>query len=198
MSVHYDIYNFSDENSDEAKGFARPISGGTIDTEQLLRQISVNRGMIEVNEARAVLVKVCDAIKTTIADGYDVHIDGLGYFSPKLKTTWSDDKRRKTPDVVVSGINFTVEREVKSDLEEIETVQTFQKNRSYGKGFSDEELDAMVVRYLEENVTITRQKLQDLVTFLSKTSACAYLNRCVEKGLLKNVGSKNSPVYVKG
>lgn len=198
MPVHYDIYNFSEENSEEGKSFARPISGGTIDTEQLLKQISVNRGLIDVNEARAVLAKVCDAIKEAISDGYDVHVEGLGYFSAKLKTTWPKDKRRKTPDVVVSGINFTVEREVKADLAGIATVQTFQRNRSYGKGYSDEELDKMLLQYLEDNMTITRQKLQDLVTFLSKTSACAYLNRCVEKGLLKNVGSKNSPVYMKG
>jgi len=195
--INYDLFSAPSSSEDSKKLFARPISSGTIDTNQLIDQIRVNEGFIDVAEARKVMDKVCQAIKNSIADGYNIHINGLGFFSPKLTTTWPNDKRRTTPDVAVDSINFVAEKEVKEELAEIITTPCLRPYHSYGTPLTDDQLDTIVLQHFEEEPTITRKQLQVLATFLSKNAACAYLTRAIDRGFLRNVASKSNPVYMK-
>lgn len=196
--INYDLYSAPTSTSDNPKLFARPISAGTIDTEQLINQICVNDGFIDTAEARKVITKVCQAIKRSIADGYNVHINELGFFSPKLLTTWTADKRRKTPDVTVDGLNFVTEKTLKEELSEVITTQSFTVGHSYGTSLTDDQIDTIVLQHLESTPTITRKQLQSLTPFLSKNAACSYFSRAIERGFLRNVASKTNPVYMKG
>lgn len=197
MSVQYDIYQNPSADGTSKNKYARPISIGTIDTNQLIDQICVNEGFIDVPETRKIVTKVCKAIVRAIGSGYNVHINELGFFSPRLSTKWPDDKRRTTPDVTVEALNFVTEKEVKEELSSIITTQIFTLHHTYAEAASDEKLDAILLAYLDEHTTITRKQLQSIAPTLSKNSACAYLNRTLERGLIRNIASKSNPVYMK-
>lgn len=195
--IRYDLYSAPSATGENKKTFARPISAGTIDTEQLINQICINEGFIDTAEARKVMAKVCQAIKRSIADGYNVHINELGFFSPKLTTVWPEDKRRKTPDVTVEGLNFVTEKTLKEELSEIITTQSLSVSHSHGASHTDEQIDELLLKHFESTPTITRKQLQTLIPFLSKNAACTYLTRATERGFLRNVASKSNPVYMK-
>lgn len=197
MSVQYDIYQSPSSDGTIKKKYARPISLGTMDTKQLIEQICVNEGFIDVHEARKVVAKVCQAIIRAISDGYNVHIDEFGFFSPRLSTTWPDDKRRTTPDVTVEALNFVPEKEVKEELASIITNQIVTLHHTYTEANTDEKLDAILLAYLDEHTTITRKQLQSITPTLSRNAACAYLNRALERGVIRNIASKSNPVYMK-
>lgn len=110
---------------------ARISVRGTKTEKDLAKDIS-NALSIEAPEANLLIDKLANQILRAVLSGQSVKVDGLGTFSPKLKT-----KSAKTADDVSStnilgvGINFRMDTELKKQIEGIDTEFDTRLNRKH-------------------------------------------------------------------
>lgn len=184
------------EGKEEGKRYARVKSVKTLTSEELLKRVTSGTRLSRA-EARLVLDRVVEELKIAIAQGFRVHVDDLGYFSPQLSAGYSEDSRCKTPQVRAVGLLFAPDKDVKQYLASIDTVRTVNVNRAVN-GIDEASLNAALRAHFEQEQTVTRRQFQFVYPHISRTSLCSYLRRCVEQGILCNVGTTNAPVYMKG
>lgn len=197
MAIYYDMYESpQSEGKEEGKRYARVKSVKTLTSEELLKRVTSGTRLSRA-EARLVLDRVVEELKIAIAQGFRVHVDDLGYFSPQLSAGYSEDSRCKTPQVRAVGLLFAPDKDVKQYLASIDTVRTVNVNRAVN-GIDEASLNAALRAHFEQEQTVTRRQFQFVYPHISRTSLCSYLRRCVEQGILCNVGTTNAPVYMKG
>lgn len=197
MAIYYDLYQSpQSEGKEDGKRYARAKSVKTLTTEELLKRVTSGTRLSR-GEARLVLDRVVEELKVAIAQGFRVHVGDLGYFSPQLSAGYSDDSRCKSPQVRAVGLLFAPEKDVKQYLASIDTVRTVNMNRAIN-GIDEASLHTALRAHFEQEQTVTRREFQFDYPYISRTSLCSYLSRCVEQGILRNVGTKNAPVYMKG
>lgn len=184
------------EGKEEGKRYARVKSVKTLTSEELLKRV-ISGTRLSRAEARLVLDRMVEELKIAIAQGFRVHVDDLGYFSPQLSAGYSEDSRCKTPQVRAVGLLFAPDKDVKQYLASIDTVRTVNVNRAIN-GIDEASLNAALRAHFEQEQTVTRRQFQFVYPHISRTSLCSYLRRCVEQGILCNVGTTNAPVYMKG
>lgn len=184
------------EGKEEGKRYARVKSVKTLTSEELLKRV-ISGTRLSRAEARLVLDRMVEELKIAIAQGFRVHLDDLGYFSPQLSAGYSEDSRCKTPQVRAVGLLFAPDKDVKQYLASIDTVRTVNVNRAIN-GIDEASLNAALRAHFEQEQTVTRRQFQFVYPHISRTSLCSYLRRCVEQGILCNVGTTNAPVYMKG
>lgn len=182
--------------TEDGKRYARAKSVKTLASEELLKRVTSGTRLSR-GEARLVLDRVVEELKIAIAQGFRVHVGDLGYFSPQLSAGYSEDSRCKSPQVRAVGLLFAPEKEVKQYLASIDTVRTVNVNRAIN-GIDEASLHAALRAHFEQEQTVTRRQFQFDYPHISRTSLCNYFRRCVEQGILCNVGTKNAPVYRKG
>lgn len=197
MAIYYDMYESpQSEGKEEGKRYARVKSVKTLTSEELLKRV-ISGTRLSRAEARLVLDRMVEELKIAIAQGFRVHVDDLGYFSPQLSAGYSEDSRCKTPQVRAVGLLFAPDKDVKQYLASIDTVRTVNVNRAIN-GIDEASLKAALRAHFEQEQTVTRRQFQFVYPHISRTSLCSYLRRCVEQGILCNVGTTNAPVYMKG
>lgn len=197
MAIYYDMYESpQSEGKEEGKRYARVKSVKTLTSEELLKRV-ISGTRLSRAEARLVLDRMVEELKIAIAQGFRVHVDDLGYFSPQLSAGYSEDSRCKTPQVRAVGLLFAPDKDVKQYLASIDTVRTVNVNRAIN-GIDEASLNAALRAHFEQEQTVTRRQFQFVYPHISRTSLCSYLRRCVEQGILCNVGTTNAPVYMKG
>lgn len=197
MAIYYDMYESpQSEGKEEGKRYARVKSVKTLTSEELLKRV-ISGTRLSRAEARLVLDRMVEELKIAIAQGFRVHLDDLGYFSPQLSAGYSEDSRCKTPQVRAVGLLFAPDKDVKQYLASIDTVRTVNVNRAIN-GIDEASLNAALRAHFEQEQTVTRRQFQFVYPHISRTSLCSYLRRCVEQGILCNVGTTNAPVYMKG
>lgn len=197
MPIYYDLYQSPpQEGEKEGKQHARVKSIGTMSTKELVNR-TIQGSRLSKAEANLVLSRVVEELKIALAQGYRVYIEDLGYFSAQLTTTPPTNHRNKHPEVRATGVLFTPEKDVKRYLMSIDTLRSVGMNRAI-HGIDEEAIDTILRTHFETEQTITRRQLQDIYSAISRPSLCKYLKSCVEQEKLRNVGTKNAPVYMKG
>ena len=92
MAILYKKYKLertlSDGRKDPANGkwFARAVSLGTVDVEQLAKLVSYSTTATEA-DCRAVIESFISEINAALMDSYTVKIDGLGIFKAAIRST---------------------------------------------------------------------------------------------------------------
>ena len=197
MAIYYDMYQSPQpEGEEKEKLYARVKSIRTLTTDELMKRV-IDGTHLTKTQARFVLGRVVDELKTAVAQGFRIHVDELGYFSPQITAFPPKNHRSKSPKVCATGLNFVPEKEVKQYLMSINTVRTVNMHHAVN-GIDKTALDNALRTCLEQEQTITRRHFQFVYPDISRTSLCNYLRQCVEQGKLRNIGTKNAPVYVAG
>lgn len=193
MSIYYDLYQ-SPPQGDEKEGklHARVKSIKTLTTEELMGR-AVQGTNISKKVARLVLGQAVEELKIALAQGYRVHIEEFGYFSPQLATAPPADRRSQYPQVCAIGVSLTPEKDVKRYFMSIDTVRSVGINHTT-HGIDREAIDTVLRTHFATELTITRSQLHHIYPHISRTSLCNYLKSCVEQKKLRNVGTKNAPL----
>ena len=110
MAIYYDMYQSPQpEGEEKEKLYARVKSIRTLTTDELMKRV-IDGTHLTKTQARFVLGRVVDELKTAVAQGFRIHVDELGYFSPQITAFPPKNHRSKSPKVCATGLNFVPEK----------------------------------------------------------------------------------------
>ena len=135
------------------------------------------------------------AMGDELAEGKQVHLDGIGYFHPTLTCTGeiTKDTKRKNTKVKLKGIKFRADQTLKNEIGAVRLKNI--KHNGHSNKLTDEEIDRRLTNYFSEHRMLTRCDFQR-VCGMMKSTAMRHIRRLKEEGKLKNIGILTQPLYV--
>lgn len=196
MAIHFEWYEnpVPPNQPDKKKLHARITYNGKIGTDYIRRKIQARCSLTET-DVSAVLDALSHVMGEELADGRQVHLDGIGYFHPTLKCTGevTAETKRKNTKVRLKGIKFRADQALKSEVGDVKLKNI--KHNGHSRKLSDVEIDMRLRTYFETHRVMTRPDFQSVCGFL-KTKATVHLRRLKEEGKIKNIGIPTQPIYV--
>ena len=197
MSITYDWFeNPKRREEEETTLHIRPCFNGTTDTKTLARQIQ-QRCTLTEGDILIVLSELNAMIGHELREGKQVHIDGLGYFSPTLtvegRITPDMPLKQRNRKVRFKGIAFRMDKELQQSIGSPKLTMT--RWEAHSQVSTPEEREQRLTDYFSRNDFLTRRNLQFLLG-LKKSMAVEQLRLWREAGLLINKGTDRQPIYV--
>ena len=195
MSIIYDWYENPSESEDsEEKGLhPRIFLNGKVSMEKLCWMIhdrsSLSPG--DVKSAIEMLGKICGE---ELREGREVHIEGLGYFAPILKSTQKVTRStpHKSMKLELKTIGFRPDARLKGEMIGVKMNRT--KYTRHSETISEVEIDMRLKEYFDEHDVMIRYDFQQICC-MTRTTANRHLRRLLEEGKLQNVGRRTQPIY---
>ncbi|WP_195408040.1 HU family DNA-binding protein [Bacteroides congonensis] len=199
MAILFDWYEDpkpSDKEQGEKTLHPRLKYNGSIGTD-LLRQRIQERCSLTATDVTAVLDALSHIMGQELADGKQVHLDGIGYFRPCLTSTEpvTIDTKRKATKVKLKSILFRADQTLKNEFGILKV-----KSLKGGLDFSqptNEEIDRRLAKYFQTHQFMRRYDFQNLCG-MARSTAMRHIRRLRDEGKLKNEGGVMQPIYVPG
>lgn len=195
MAILFDWYeNPNASSEEEAPLHPRICLNGKIDTNTLCYRIH-QRSSLAVGDVQSAINTLAQLCGEELRDGKAVHIEGIGYFYPTLKTTEkvTVKTKNKTNKVALKTIRFRPDSKLKGELQGVSAHQS-QYGR-HSEKLSEVEIDILLKEYFAGHQMMTRRDFQELC-ILTRTTAKTHLARLRSEGKLINIGLPTQPIYV--
>ena len=178
---------------EETKLHARITLNGKTGTDRLRRKIQERCSLTET-DVSAVLDALSHAMGEELAEGRQVHLDGIGYFHPTLVCTEEikEDTKRKNTKVRLKGIRFRADQDLRSEIGNVKLKNI--KHNGHSNKLSDEEIDRRLTIYFSQHHMMTRSDFQRIFGMM-KSTAMGHIRRLRGEGKLKNIGLQTHPIY---
>lgn len=187
MAIQYSLYELPpSEDGEKGKVHARAIASSTIRTDEICDLIT-ERSALSAADVKGVLDSFAWVIRTRLAYGYNVELEELGFFSPSLKTTRSEEGKIQ---VTVDGVNFRCSKKLRKSFT---GVTLAKKKREAAPGAAARR--NTLVRYLQHNSHISKRTYA-AITGCSRYRADLDIRLYEEEGLLRRAGYLNQGIYV--
>lgn len=196
MPIKFDLYtNPEKEGVTTSRLHAKVITNGVVTTRNLSESIN-QKCTLTAADVRAVLAALNTELYNALSNGYIVHLEGIGRFSLSLKCAPDvNPEYVNASDISVKGIRFTPDKELSEMFETVQFEHEADDSRHSGN-MELTEIIAKMDRYFAENQFMRRRDFEKLTGF-NKSKAWRTLKVFVKDGTLKNVGTKEMPMYVK-
>ena len=196
MPIKFDLYtNPEKEGVTTSRLHAKVITNGVVTIRNLSESIN-QKCTLTAADVRAVLAALNTELYNALSNGYIVHLEGIGRFSLSLKCAPDvNPEYVNASDISVKGIRFTPDKELSEMFETVQFEHETDDSRHSGN-MELTEIIAKMDRYFAENQFMRRRDFEKLTGF-NKSKAWRTLKVFVEDGTLKNVGTKEMPMYVK-
>jgi predicted histone-like DNA-binding protein len=194
MGLNYDFYENPQSKGGEQKKIlhARVVSSGCMTTDALARTIE-EASSLTVGDVKSVLMALTQIMQSRLADGWRIHLDGLGYFQLTLSCpSVSSSKEIRAESIRVKSIVFRPETDFKNSFKTVHPVRTPVKKHS--KQQTEQEIEKILTAYFEENPYLTGPQFGTLCGFTHSTAA-RRLKQLVESGKLKKISLCGQPLY---
>lgn len=196
MAIQFDWYEnpkTSEQQGEKTILHPRLRLNGKVSTAQLRARIQKHSTLTET-DVIAVLDALSHAMGEELAEGKQVHLDGIGFFRPNLVSTEpvTEETKRKNTKVKLKGIVYRPDQILMDEVGKVKVQRTrfsFHSNK-----LTNEEIDALLTEYFTNNDFVQRKSFQ-LLCSMTQTTANRHLHRLCEEGKLKNVGISRQPVY---
>ena len=134
------------------------------------------------------------AMGEELAEGRQVHLDGIGFFRPNLVSTEpvTEKTKRKNTKVWLKGIVYRPDRLLMDEVGKVKVQRT--RFSFHSSKLTDEEIDALLTEFFTTHDFVQRKSFQ-LLCSMTQSTASRHLHRLCEEGKLKNVGLPKQPVY---
>lgn len=196
MAITYDWYENPGESGDsEEKGLhPRLFLNGKVSMEKLCRLIH-GRSSLSVGDAKSTLEMLAQICGEELREGRQVHIEGLGYFVPVLKSTQKVTRStpNKTMKMELKTIGFRPDVRLRGELAGIKASQC--KYARHSQSLSEAEINMRLKEYFADHDMMFRYDFQEVCS-MTRTTANRHLRRLLEEGKLRNVGKRLQPIYV--
>ena len=196
MAIHFEWYEnpVPSGQPDEQKIHARISLNGRIGTDEVRAKIQT-RCSLTKTDVSAVLDALSHILGEELADGRQVHLDGIGYFYPTLKCTEvvTRETKRKNTKVELKSIKFRADQTLKNEVGNVKLVNV--KHNGHSNKLSNVEIDMKLKTYFAEHQLMTRNDFQRICGFM-KSKAMAHIRRLKTEGKIRNIGIPTQPVYV--
>ena len=195
MSIEYDFYrNPNSQGTNKKRYHARVVSSDRITTDELAEEIQ-NECSLTITDVKAVLIALGDKLAKHLGDGSKVHLEGIGYFQVNLlfKEEVRTTRSVRSENVEFKSVSYRADNELKKHLKK----QKIQRSQTkiHSVEMTEEEIDQKLTDYFKTNDTLTRSQFEVLCTQV-KSTAHRILQKLVKDGKLKNVSTKQHPVYM--
>ncbi len=196
MAITYDWYENPQESDDsEEKGLhPRIFLNGKVSTEKLCRMIH-GRSSLSVGDVKNAFEMLAQICSEELREGREVHIEGLGYFAPILKST--QKVTRSTPNKSMKAelktIGFRPDARLRGELVGIKASRC--KYARHSESLSEVEIDMRLKEYFADHDVMLRYDFQEVCS-MTRTTANRHLRRLQQEGKLRNIGKRMQPVYV--
>ena len=196
MPIKFDLYkNPEKEGVEVPKLHAKVITKDVITTKDLRDTIN-KKCTVAPADVAAVLTALSSEMFEALSNGYSVHLEGLGHFSLSLRCAPDvNPKHVSTSDISVKGIRFLPDKELSEKFRTVEFERLKDASRHSEKMELSEIMEKMD-RYFTDNQFMRRQDFEKMTGF-NKSKALRTLKVLVNDGVLKNVGTKQMPMYIK-
>jgi predicted histone-like DNA-binding protein len=194
MSLHYDFYETPvPKGSDRKKSLhARVVPSGTVTTDQLVRAIQ-RESSLSISDVKGALISLVENMKFEMADGWNIHLEGLGYFSltlssPPVRTP----NEIRAESVKIKSVAFRPEKKLRDHFAGIQPEKAVDKYHSAKR--SEEDIDTLLNKYFEENPYM-KAKDFGLICGLRPSTATRKLKQLLTEGKLRKVYVYGHPLY---
>lgn len=199
MAILFDWYE-NPKPSDKEKGektlHPRIKYNGSIGTDLVRRRIQERCSLTET-DVTAVLDALSHILGQELADGKQVHLDGIGYFHPCLTCTKpvTIDTKRKSTKIKLKAIQFRADQALKNEFG-ILKVKSLKGGLDFSQPTNDE-IDRQLTKYFQTHQFMRRYDFQNLCG-MARSTAMRHIRRLRDEGKLKNEGGVMQPIYVPG
>ena len=195
MSIEYDFYrNPNSQGSNKKRYHARVVSSDRISTDELAEEIQ-KECSLTITDVKAVLIALGDKLAKHLGDGSKVHLEGIGYFQVNLqcKEEVCSTRSVRSDNVEFKSVSYRADNELKKHLKK----QKIQRSQTkiHSVEMTEEEIDRKLMDYFKTHDALTRSQFEVLCTQV-KSTAHRILQKLVKDGKLKNVSTKQHPVYM--
>ena len=195
MSIEYDFYrNPNSQGSNKKRYHARVVSSNRISTDELAEEIQ-KECSLTITDVKAVLIALGDKLAKHLGDGSKVHLEGIGYFQVNLqcKEEVCTTRSVRSENVEFKSVSYRADNELKKHLKK----QKIQRSQTkiHSVEMTEEEIDRKLTDYFKTHDALTRSQFEVLCTQV-KSTAHRILQKLVKDGKLKNVSTKQHPVYM--
>ena len=195
MSIEYDFYrNPNSQGSNKKRYHARVVSSNRISTDELAEEIQ-KECSLTITDVKAVLIALGDKLAKHLGEGSKVHLDGIGYFqvNQQCKEEVCSTRSVRSDNVEFKSVSYRADNELKKHLKK----QKIQRSQTkiHSVEMTEEEIDRKLMDYFKTHDALTRSQFEVLCTQV-KSTAHRILQKLVKDGKLKNVSTKQHPVYM--
>ena len=195
MSIEYDFYrNPNSQGSNKKRYHPRVVSSNRISTDELAEEIQ-KECSLTITDVKAVLIALGDKLAKHLGDGSKVHLEGIGYFQVNLqcKEEVCSTRSVRSDNVEFKSVSYRADNELKKHLKK----QKIQRSQTkiHSVEMTEEEIDRKLMDYFKTHDALTRSQFEVLCTQV-KSTAHRILQKLVKDGKLKNVSTKQHPVYM--
>ena len=196
MAILYDWYeNPGESNDSEEKGLhPRIFLNGKVGTDKLCRMIH-GRSSLSVGDVKNAFEMLAQICGEELREGREVHIEGLGYFAPILRSTQKVTRSTKNKwlKMELKTIGFRPDARLRGELRGAKVSRS--KYARHSESLSAVEIDMRLKEYFADHDVMPRYDFQE-VCCMTRTTANRHLRRLLEEGKLKNIGKRMQPIYV--
>ena len=196
MAILYDWYENPGESDDsEEKGLhPRIFLNGKVGTDKLCRMIH-GRSSLSVGDVKNAFEMLAQICGEELREGREVHIEGLGYFAPILRSTQKVTRstKNKWSKMELKTIGFRPDARLRGELVGVKASR--RKYARHSESLSAVEIDMRLKEYFADHDVMLRYDVQE-VCCMTRTTANRHLRRLLEEGKLRNIGKRMQPIYV--
>lgn len=196
MAILYDWYeNPSESDDSEEKGLhPRIFLNGKVGTDKLCRMIH-GRSSLSVGDVKNAFEMLAQICGEELREGREVHIEGLGYFAPILRSTQKVTRstKNKWSKMELKTIGFRPDARLRGEL--VGAKASRSKYARHSESLSEVEIDMRLKEYFADHDVMLRYDFQE-VCCMTRTTANRHLRRLLEEGKLRNIGKRMQPIYV--
>ena len=199
MSILYDLYSSptaseSENENTTPKYHARVVNRQTLDPKVLIDNIC-QRCSLGKGDVVALFEELSNEIKRELLAGNSVYLPKLGLFSLSLQTlSNANPKSTRAEQIRVKRIEFRAESRLRRDIIHMARFER-SPEKVHSAVLSNEKVNALVCKYLNEHAFLTRKALSELCHF-TKGTALNHIRRLVNEEIIENTNTHHQPIYV--
>lgn len=172
MAILFDWYenpDSYDKSPEERILHPRLRLNGSRSTDELRRDIQARCSLTET-DVTAVLDALSHVMGRELAEGRQVHLDGIGYFRVSLTTTEPvvAATKRKLTKVKLAGVKFRADQKLKNEIGAVK-VKALKADEHSAK-LTDEEIDRRLTNYFATHPFMTRNDFQSVCGMMRTTA----------------------------
>lgn len=193
MSIKFSIYKTPQpQNDGKEMEHARFVARGTKKLAEICRDLS-DSCTLTSSDVKGVLEALTVYIGRELSYGYSIELEGIGHFSPALRTKKVAEEEGKTRYAVsVDGVNFRCADRLKKMVQQ-ERPQRVKRNNVPTDTI--ETRKEKLLAYLESHENINETHYAELNS-CTRYRAAKELKQFLDEGLLRKIGYKTHRVYV--
>lgn len=191
MAISFTIQHIPDLKKGEGHflSVAHDFSSGTYGTDTICTQICA-RSTLSPADVKAALDSLAWVIQRGLSEGYHINLEGIGYFSPSLRTKTKDGNKRV---IEVDGINFACDRRLLDGVRHVELKRDYRQEKELRKA-DEKDWTEDALAFAKQLGYLTPNLYRSL-TGCSWRRAAKALADYVGKGLLVKEGRGSRTLY---